>query len=107
MLKIGLSISKAETRKNFVWVLGSFGIQIGLFIFISSPVILMSFAGVYQTGPPVFPLIIVILIFVIVDVNAINILHKVGIGKSIVVLICLTIPLLFFILMVTTRIIPF
>jgi hypothetical protein len=100
ILKIGLSVSKAEVRKDFKWVFASFGIQIGLFLFIGSPIYLMLFAGAFQDGPPPLSIIIPLVIaFSVADVNVINVLHEIGIGKSIIVFILVGIPLIFFVIL--------
>jgi len=45
ILKIGLTITKAEEKKNFKWVAGSFGIQFGLIFFITSLVAFILTSG--------------------------------------------------------------
>ncbi|MBD3197928.1 MAG: hypothetical protein GF317_22950 [Candidatus Lokiarchaeota archaeon] len=96
LVKIGLAISKAETRKNFKWTLGSILIQIGLIAFISLPVLLEGFStGWSEGGPNAVTIISLSIVGAIIDVNLINVIHEIGIGKSIFVFILFAIPMVF------------
>lgn len=95
IFKIGLAIAKAEIKKGLKWVAMSFLIQFGAIFFISSPMMLMGLAGAMD-GPPDAGLIVPIIIFsVFIDFNLINIIHKIGIKKSIVIGIIIFIPMFF------------
>jgi len=95
IFKIGLAISKAEIKKGLKWVAISFLIQFGAVFFISSPIMLMGIAGAMD-GPPDVGLIVTIIIFsVFIDFNLINIIHKIGMKKSIVIGIIIFIPMFF------------
>ena len=48
MLKIGLVVTKAEARTGFKWLLWSFGLQVGMFFFVASPMILLGISGAFQ-----------------------------------------------------------
>jgi hypothetical protein len=81
ILKIALAISKAEVRRNMKWVAGSFIIQFGLIFFISSPMMLHQIFIVH--GEPRLEMIIpTIIICFFIDMNAINVIHRIGIKKS-------------------------
>jgi len=96
MLKVGLFLSKAEIRKDILWVLGSSVIQIGLLFIILSPVLLNIIAGAYNNSPPpIFLIVSLVIMYVIVDVNVINVIHHIGIAKSFGVFIIFTVPLFF------------
>jgi hypothetical protein len=93
ILKIGLSITKAQEKTNFKWVAGSFGIQFGLIFFVSTPMILGGWTGQYTTGGPPIALIILTVIFcVFIDLNIINIIHKIGMVRSLIIAILIMGP---------------
>ena len=96
ILKIGLAITKAQEKTNFKWVAGSFGIQFALIFFISTPMILGGWTGLYSTGGPPIPLIVLIVIFcAFIDLNVINILHKVGMVRALIIAILILGPVTF------------
>ena len=88
LLKIGLAVTKAESKTNMKWVAGSFFIQYGVSLFISLPMqldmILALMSGSYNNyrGPP--PLLVATVVFLstFVVVNLVNTLHKPGIIRS-------------------------
>lgn len=86
ILKIGLLITKTEEKSSFKWVAASFGIQFGLVFFISTPLILEGLTGGFSNSGPDIPLIVLVVIFsAFVDINLINVIHKIGIKRSIVI----------------------
>jgi len=94
ILKIGLSITKAREKVNFKWVAGSFGIQFGLIFFISIPMILGGWTGQFSEGGPPITLIILTVIFCgFIDLNVINILHKLGMLRSFIIVILILGPI--------------
>jgi hypothetical protein len=94
ILKIGLSITKAQEKVNFKWVAGSFGIQFGLIFFISTPMILGGWTGQYSEGGPPITLMIFTVIFCgFIDLNVINILHKIGMLRSFIIVILILGPI--------------
>ena len=96
ILKIGLAITKAQEKTNFKWVAGSFGIQFGLIFFISIPMILGGWTGQFSQGPPPPALIVFTIIFcTFIDMNVINILHKIGLKRSFIISILILGPLSF------------
>jgi len=84
ILKIGLAISKAKVKKNMKWAAISSVIQFGIIFFISSPMILL---GIYIWHGPPKPEVIVptIIISFFVDVNVMNLIHRIGIKKAVVI----------------------
>ncbi len=86
ILKLGLTITKAQEKTNFKWVAGSFGIQFGLIFFISTPMILGGWTGQYTTGePPIALIIITVILCAFIDLNVINIIHKIGIVRALII----------------------
>lgn len=92
ILKISLAISKAEVRKSMKWVTVSSFIQFGVIFFISSPMMLL---GIYIWHGPPKPEVLVptILISFFIDINIMNIFHRIGIKKSVVIGIFLIAPI--------------
>jgi hypothetical protein len=94
ILKLGLVITKAQEKTSIKWVSGSFGIQFGLIFFISTPMILGGWTGQFSTGGPPIPLIILTVIFcVFIDLNVINILHKVGLVRALIIALLILGPI--------------
>ncbi|UCD00918.1 MAG: hypothetical protein JSV23_08525 [Promethearchaeota archaeon] len=94
VLKIGLAITKAEDKTNFKWVAGSFGIQFGMIFFISLPMLLMGFMGAYSDGGPDPAIIALTLIFsAFIDLHIVNVLHKLGLKRSLIIVILIMGPL--------------
>ena len=92
LLKIGLAITKAQEKKNMKWVAGSFGIQFGIIFFISSPLLLFGMIGKFQGDPGVIAPIVLFSVFI--DLNVINVLHKIGLKRSLVVVIFVVVPII-------------
>ncbi len=93
LLKIGLLITKAEVKKNLKWVVASFGIQFGVIFFIGSPLILYGMIGRFQGDPGIIMLVVFFAVFI--DVNIINLIHRIGLKRSIVVMFFIVIPIVF------------
>ncbi|MFX1454572.1 MAG: hypothetical protein ACFFDB_04295 [Promethearchaeota archaeon] len=101
IFKIGLSITKAESKTSFKWVTTSFLIQYGVTLFISAPMLLdmlLAYANGsssnYQ-GPPSGIIAIVIVFSMFIVVNLINLLHKPGIVRSIIIAILILGPIVY------------
>ena len=95
MLKIGLVASKAEVRTSFKWLLISFGIQVGLFFFVASPLILMGISGAFgEQGPEIVLIVIFIILAVFMDINLLNVLHRLGIKRALLVFALMAVPFL-------------
>lgn len=91
LLKIGLAITKAEVKKSMKWVAISFAIQFGIIFFISSPLILYSMIGEFRGDQGIIVLVVFFSLFI--DVNVINLIHRIGIKRSIVVVIFVVGPI--------------
>ena len=95
LLKIGLVISKAETRTGFKWLLGSFGIQVGMFFFVGSPLILLGISGAFgEQGPEIILIIIFLVLALFIEVNLLNILHRLGLKRALLVFALMVAPFL-------------
>ena len=95
LLKVGLVISKAETRTGFKWLLGSFGIQVGMFFFVGSPLILLGISGAFgQQGPEIILIIIFLVLALFLEVNLLNILHRLGLKRALLVFALMVAPFL-------------
>lgn len=99
IFKIGLSITKAESKTSFKWVTTSFLIQYGVTLFISAPMLLdmlLAYANGSSSnyhGPPSGIIAIVIIFSMFIVVNLINLLHKPGIVRSIIIAILILGPI--------------
>jgi hypothetical protein len=93
ILKLGLTIIKAQEKTNLKWVAGSFGIQFGLIFFISTPMILGGWTGQYSTGgPPIILIILTVIFCIFIDLNVINIIHKIGMLRALILAILIMGP---------------
>lgn len=93
LLKLGLIIVKAEKRANLKWVGYSFLILVGLTFAIGSPLMLLGFAGAFQ-GDPIAIIPVTIVAFII-DLQAVNVIHQVGLKRSLAVIALVIAPLIF------------
>ena len=95
MLKIGLVVAKAEEKTGFKWVIASYGIQVGLTFFISSPLFLIGVSGGFGAAGPDMPLIILtIFMSCFIGVNVLNVLHKLGMKRALLIFAMIFIPLI-------------
>lgn len=95
MLKIGLVVTKAEARTGFKWLLWSFGLQIGMFFFVASPMILLGISGAFgEQGPEVVLIIIFLVLALFIDIHFLNIIHRLGIKRALLVFGLMAIPFL-------------
>ena len=93
LLKLGLAIAKAQKRTRMKWVAGSFLIQFGVIFIISSPMFLLGFAGEFDGDPGVIIPIVILCTFI--DLNVINVIHQVGLKRSLVVVLIIIVPIVF------------
>jgi len=91
LLKLGLAITKSQKRTRMKWVAGSFLIQFGVVFIISSPLFLLGIMGAYHGEPG--GLVPIILLSIFIDFNVINILHQIGLKRSLVVVILTFAPI--------------
>lgn len=103
LLKIGLRISKAETRTSFKWLLGSYGIQVGMFFFVGSPLILFGIVAEQETD--VALIIIFVILAVFMDIHLLNFLHQLGIKRALLVFALISIPFILVSISVITLIV--
>ncbi len=87
IFKIGLVVTKAQEKTNMKWVAASFGIQFGIILFISLLLPMSSFEG---------GIIALVIIFsALIVTNVINVIHKIGIKRSFVVMLLILAPISF------------
>jgi hypothetical protein len=97
LLRLGLEITNAQKRIRMKWVAVSFLIQFGVIFIISSPMFLLGFAGAFHGGiGAIIPIIIpIIILCTFIDLNIINVIHQVGLKRSLVVVLIIIIPIIF------------
>jgi len=93
LLRLGLVITKAKKRKRMKWVAASFLIQFGVIFIISSPMFLLGFSGAFHGEPGVIIPIIILSTFI--DLNVINVIHQVGLKRSLVIVLIIILPIIF------------
>ena len=93
LLKFGLAITKAKRRTKMKWVAISFLIQLGIIFIISSPMFFLGFAGAFDGDPGVVIPIIILCTFI--DLNVINVIHQIGLKRSLVVVSIIILPIVF------------
>ncbi len=104
VFRIGLAITKANVKINTKWVFGSFFIQFGLIFFISTPMILSGVSGGFVSGGFNIGMIAPIIIFsAFIDMQVVNVLHRIGLKRSLVIVILILIPISFAILLLSNN----
>jgi len=104
ILKIGLAITKAQSKTSFKWVVGSYLIQYAVTLFLSSPMLLnmilsqmecmeLGLPDCYYEGEPGFIAMAVIFSVVLV-LNLINIIHKPGLKRSLILTLLILGPII-------------
>ena len=94
MLKVGLVVAKTEVRAGFKWVIASYGIQVGLTFFISLPLFFIGISGGFGDAGPDMPLIILtIFMSCFIGVNILNVLHRLGMKRALLIFVLIFIPL--------------
>ena len=91
LLKLGLIMTKSKKRTRMKWVAGSFAIQFGVVFVVSSPLFLLGIMGAFQGAPE--GLVPIILISAFIDLNIINVLHQIGLKRSLVVVLLTFVPI--------------
>jgi len=92
LLKLALVVTKAQKRNKMKWVAGSFAIQFVTIFIISSPLFFLGFMGNFRGEPDVIIPIIILSSFI--DLNVINVLHQVGLKRSLGILLLTFVPLI-------------
>jgi hypothetical protein len=103
LLKLGLFLMKSEYRTKIKWVGISFLIQFGTIFFISSPMLILGFTGAFSDGsttsggggPPLGLIVLAIVGSAFLDFNLINVIHKIGLKKSLLVTVIILVPIIF------------
>lgn len=92
-------------RTSFKWVTYSVLIQVGITVFICSPLIILGLLGEFQKGPPNPGLIVAFaLLSFFIDLNVVNVIHKNGMKKSVFVAL-IVVPITIYILYITVPLI--
>ncbi len=100
LLKLGLVVTKAQKRTQIKWVAGSFAIQFGIIFVISSPLFMLVYAGrVHDELGVIIPFIVLSLF---INLNVINVLHQVGLKRSFVILLLISIPIILILMEIGT-----
>ncbi len=86
ILKIALKITHAPERTSFKWVILSLFTQIGVLIFIASPLILMGISGAFQDhGPDPGLVLTFVILALFINLNVLNVFHRLGFKKALIV----------------------
>ncbi|MFX1321898.1 MAG: hypothetical protein ACFFAQ_09665 [Promethearchaeota archaeon] len=95
LLKLFLIITKSESKKEIKWVVISFGIQFGLIFFICLPLFIIGLTGGFdEHGPDPGIIIPFVLLSMFIDLNLINVIHKIGIKRSVIVAFFISAPII-------------
>ena len=95
ILKIGLKFAHSEVMNGWKGVVGSASLQAGAVFFIMFPIFLDSFLGEMQEGGPDIPTLLGLMsLGLLVDLNLINVLHRIGIKRAIIIFIVEIIPVI-------------
>lgn len=103
ILKIGLAITKAQSKTNFKWVAGSYLIQYGVTFFVSTPMLLdmvlsaMECKGVpscYYEGPDPGYIAMAVIFSIILVLNLINLIHKPGLKRAFILTLLILGPII-------------
>jgi len=101
ILKIGLAITKAESKTNFKWVVISYLILYGVTLFVSTPMLLDMFLSemecmgddcYYETDGGLIGLSVIFSTFLVL--NLINIIHKPGLARSFILTLLILGPII-------------
>jgi hypothetical protein len=93
LLKIGLTLTKTECWKTMRWVAISFAIQFGVIFAIGSPLFILGVIGAFRGD--IGAIIPVVIICAFVDMNIVNIIHRIGLKRSLLVVIIIIVPMIF------------
>jgi hypothetical protein len=93
LLKIGLVLTKTKRWKKMKWAVASYFIQFGVVFSIGSPLFLLGIIGAFRGDPA--GIIPVVIISAFVDVNVVNVIHRIGLRRSLVVVVIILVPMIF------------
>ncbi|MHA2038568.1 MAG: hypothetical protein ACW972_10560 [Promethearchaeota archaeon] len=99
LFKIGLAVTKADSKTDFKWVAISFLLQYGVTLFISAPMLLdmvltLATNPFNYRGPDPGVIAMVVIFSSFISVNLINMIHKPGIKRSIIVALLILGPII-------------
>jgi hypothetical protein len=94
LLKLGLVITKAQIRTRMKWVAGSFLIQFAIIFIVSSPLFLLGSIGAFNGDGPGAIIIVIIILSAFIDLNIVNILHQIGLKRSLIIVVIALIPII-------------
>ena len=102
ILRIGLAITRAESKTNFKWVAASYLILYGVTLFVSSPMLLDMFISEMECkgqpdcyyGPEGGVIAISVIFSVFLVLNLINIIHKPGLARSFILTLLILGPII-------------
>ncbi|MHA1987622.1 MAG: hypothetical protein ACW98D_13370 [Promethearchaeota archaeon] len=100
IFKMSLVATKAESKTSLKWVAGSFLIQFGVTLFISAPMLLdmvlalMFGAPNNYRGPEPGTIAMVVIFSTFIVVNLINMMHKPGLIRSIIIALLILGPII-------------
>ena len=104
ILKIGLAITKAQSKTSFKWVAGSYLIQYAVTLFLSSPMLLNMVLSAmrcmesglpdcyYESDPGLIGMAVIF--SVVLVLNLINIIHKPGLKRSLILTLLILGPII-------------
>lgn len=104
ILKIGLALTKAESKTNFKWVVISYLILYGVTLFVSSPMLLDMFLSemecikselpdcYYETDGGIVAISVFFSVFLVL--NLINVIHKPGLARSFILTLLILGPII-------------
>ena len=93
LLKIALAVTKTERWKKMKWATASYFIQFGVVFAVGSPLFLLGMIDAFNGNPgAIFPIVI---IAAFADVNIVNIIHRIGLIRSLFVVIFIIVPMVF------------
>lgn len=94
ILKIGLAITHAEVKKEMKWVAASAAIQAGAVFFIMLPIFLLEFSSESHEGPDFGWIIGLMCLGLFINLNIINVFHRVGIKRALLIFALEIIPVI-------------
>jgi hypothetical protein len=99
LLKIALAITKAESKTNMKWVVGSFFLQFGISLFVSLPMLLDMIlediiqSNGYNEGPNGGLIAMAVIFSILIDLNLTNVIHRAGLKRSLVIALIILGPI--------------
>jgi len=103
ILKIGLAITKAQSKTNIKWVAGSYLIQYGVTLFVSSPMLLEMILNAIECagggscndmGPDSGFIAIAVIFSVLLVLNLINLIHRPGLLRAFILTLLILGPII-------------